>query len=446
MGKQEEINALAMKLSQLVDAFRKGEPAQNTEWWQLGSPKIMFDPHHGYQDSQPLYDEVVQGILKLNSDMLSEFEVNNRIIYKFLEPQTIKVFEPSHLYNQDLIDEAKKQVSELIEFKQWQDLEFAIAHLRLDGEPIKLGEVTFLPVTKEEIEKWKKQGYCPASIDNVKVVACVKSPGDEQKALSYARIKVSLVLDLIRAFCFPFGKDSDKWTMGFPGDVDASHRIPIRRSNNTPITIVGNPIGDAELYRMILNKLDPKYWELLNELILKSNPNNIESKLIDSIHWLAEATKPDTNNAKFIKIGVGLETLLGKEPKDEDLKVRGITAMLAERAAFVAGKDVEDRLKIDKDIRVYYGQRSHIVHGGEKEVSFEDIDKFGELVRRLGLAVLEKLNELRDEISDVDKLEKWVKKQRYTLGESERDSVPLHKPIFPRRKERGPQGVRLVNW
>lgn len=141
----------------------------------------------------------------------------------------------------------------------------------------------------------------------------------------------------------------------------------------------------------------------------------MEKKLFDSTHWLAEATKPDTNNAKFAKISFALETLLGGEPKDEDLKVRGITAMLAERAAFIAGKDVDERLLIDKYIRIYYGKRSNIVHGGEEEVSMEDIDGFGELVRRVVLAILYKLDELRDEISNVDKLEIWVKKQRYTL-------------------------------
>ena len=415
MKKIEKINALAKKLSQLVDAFRKGEPAKETEWWQLGLPKIMFDPRYGYQDSKPLYEEIVQGILKLNSEMLSEYEVNNKLIYKFLEPQTIKVFEPSHLYNKELFSEAKNIITQLTEFEKWQDLEFAVAHLQLDGEPVKIGEVTFLSVTKEEIERWKKEGYCPDSIENVKVVACVKSPGDEHKALLYARDKASQVLDLIRAFCFPFGKDSDKWPMGFPGDVDASHRIPIRRSNNTPITIIGNPRGDIELHRMILSKFDEKYWKLLNNLILKSNTNNMERKLIGSIHWLAEATKQDTNNAKFAKVSFALETLLGGEAEDEDLKVRGITAMLAERAAFIAGRNNDDRLSIDKDIRKYYGKRSNIVHGGEGEVILEDIDGFGELVRRLALAMLEKLDEIGDKIINTDDLEKWVKSQRYTL-------------------------------
>ena len=110
--------------------------------------------------------------------------------------------------------------------------------------------------------------------------------------------------------------------------------------------------------------------------------------------------------------------MIGGEPNDEELKVRGITAMLAERAAFIAGKDLDDRLAIDKDIRKYYKMRGSIVHGGEGDVSLDDIDGFGKLVRRIAIALLEKPDELGTEISDVDKLQAWVNKQKYILPKS----------------------------
>ena len=151
----------------------------------------------------------------------------------------------------------------------------------------------------------------------------------------------------------------------------------------------------------------------------------MENKLLNSIHWLAESTKPDTNNSKFAKISFALETLIGGEPKDdEELKARGITAMLAERAAFIAGRDLNDRLAIDRDIRTYYGKRSNIFHGGEGDVSLDEIDRFGELVRRLALALLEKLDELKDVISDVESLGRWVREQKYTLPDNNKEESP----------------------
>ena len=419
MRKQEEIKALSTKLARLVELFRKGEYAKNFEWWNYNSPSTMFYERYGYQNSQSLYDEVAQEILKLNSEMLSEYEVHKRLRFDFLVHQTTKVSEPDHLYNTDLIDLAIRFITELIEFKQWREIDIAILNLWPDSEPITLGRVTFIAITKEEIEKWKNKSHHPASLDDVKVVARVNSPGDEQKALSYARNEVSLVLDFIRAFCFPFGKNSDMWPVGMLGDFDASKQIPVRINNRDYITLVGPGIYNNKLREHILPKLGVTHWELLNKLILKNHYNDMERKLIGSIHWLAEGTKPDKNNAKFTKISFALETLLGGKPKDKNLKVRGITAMLAERAAFIAGKDIiDDRLAIDKDVRKYYRIRSKIVHGGKGEVTLEDIDNFGELVRRLALAMLEKLDEIGNEIINVDTLEGWVKQQRCTLGAS----------------------------
>lgn len=417
MKKQERIKELAVKLSQLVEIFRENKPARESEFWIVVTPVTMFKPQYGYEDSQPLYREIIQSILKLNPEMLSENEVHDKIIYYFIIPQIHWDIEPGYLYRQELENHAVEFISELVEFEQWQDIDIAIANLWPDKEQVKIGEVTFLPITKEEIEQWKKGGYVSGSIDDLKVIARVKSPGDMTKALSYARNKVDLVINILRAFCFPFGKKSNMWPVGILGDFNTYRQIPMRINERKYLTMVGPGIHNNRLKEHILTKLTPKQLELIEKLIKNSNRSNMEKKLFDSIHWLAEATKPDTNNAKFAKIGFALETLLGGEPIDEDLKVRGITAMLAERAAFIAGRDKDDRLAIDKDIRTYYGLRSDIVHGGEGEVSLEDIDNFGELVRRAALALLEKLDELGNEIREVNELERWVKKQRYTLPE-----------------------------
>lgn len=423
---KQKIDSLANNLAELVKIFRQGE-ATNFEWWGKHFGHSMFSSSYGYEAGEPIFDAVVQEILTLNPEMLSQYEVETRLKYDFLKPQTIDVYKPDHLYDSELVEVANTLLTELVKFEAWQDIDVAIANLWPDSEPIQVGKVTFLEVTKEEIEEWKKRGYCPISIDDVQVVARVKSPGDMQKALSYARDEVSLVLDLIRAFCFPFGKKSDMWPVGMLGDFDASRQIPVRINSRDYITLLGGPgIYNNKLRENILTKLTPKQLELIKKLINNSNRSNMEKKLFDSIHWLAEATKTDTDNAKFAKISFALETLIAGEPEDEELKVRGITAMLAERAAFIAGRKLDDRLAIDKDIRTYYGKRSKIVHGGEGDVSLDDIDKFGQLVRRLALALLEKLDELGDEIGEVEKLERWVKVQKYTTPDHNNKEVSCH--------------------
>jgi hypothetical protein len=228
---------------------------------------------------------------------------------------------------------------------------------------------------------------------------------------------VDLTLDVLRAFCFPFGRESDTWQIGVVGDVISSASTPVR-IDNRPITQLGPGIAQIELRKDILSKLQQPQWELVTKLIQKTPYTRMENKLLVSIHWLGESTKPDTKKSRFAKVSFALETLIGGEPQDEELKVRGITAMLAERAAFIVGRDPADRLDVDKAIRKYYRIRSGIVHGEEENISFDDIDGFGQLVRRIAIALLEKLNDLGDEIGNVEKLEGWVRKKKYGMLES----------------------------
>lgn len=421
-AKQAEIDRLARKLAELVQIFRRGGPAKDFKWW--GSPRQIFNPLYGYEDGRPVFEEVIQEVLRLNSEMLSEHEVETKIIFDFLTHQTTDFTKPSHLNNRSLINEAKTQLTKLIEFEQWQDVDFAIANLWLGGEPTKLGKVTFMGVTKEEIDLWKKRGFWGESSPDFRVVARVRAPGDQHRALSYAKTQINLALDILRAFCFPFGRESESWRVGLLGDIIASTATPIRINNRDFVTQVsGYGLAQVELKQHILSKLEQPQWELIEKLISKKHPNKMESKLLTSIHWLSESTKLDTNKSKFTKVCVALESLIGGEPEDEELKVRGITAMLAERAAFIAGKDLNDRMEIDKNIRKFYGMRSDIVHGGKEDISSDDIDKFGQLVRRLALALLEKLDELGDKLGDVDKLQVWVKEEKYTLPDNDSKEV-----------------------
>ena len=70
INKEAKIDRLAIQLAKLVEIFRKGKPASDLNWWQ--SMGNLFNPHFGYQEGQPVFEEVVQGISSLNPEMLSE--------------------------------------------------------------------------------------------------------------------------------------------------------------------------------------------------------------------------------------------------------------------------------------------------------------------------------------------------------------------------------------
>jgi hypothetical protein len=418
---QSTTDGLAEKLIQLVEIFRKGGPASDYQWWGGETPRTVYTAYSGYQSGRELFNSVVEGVLKLNPDMLSRHGVEWKLTYEFLKQESTC---PNRLSGEELMDKARNQINELVEFEAWQEIDFPVANLRLKRKPVKLGHVSFIVMTKQDIKQWQKNYDAQIrGISDIRVFARVHAPGDLEKATSYARTQVNSALDVLRILCFPFGPVKDSCGVGVLGEVGPAKATPVRINQRqfalhfeSPFDISG--YATLELRKLILSKLKQPQLALINKLILKTEDsrNDMENKLLDAIHWLGESAKPDTNRARFVKISVALEALIGGEPKkDEMLQVRGITAMLAERAAFIAGKDMDARLEIDKGIRKYYGMRSKIVHGTKIDIELGDINNFGELARSVALALLEKLDQLGSNLSTVEKLENWVKNRRYTL-------------------------------
>lgn len=419
---QSTIDGLARKLVELVEMFKKSGPASDYQWWGKETPRTVYTAHPDYQSGHELFNSVVEGVLELNPDMLSRHEVEWKLTYIFLKEQASS---PDKLIGQELMNKAKGQIIELVEFEAWQDIDFPIMNLWLKGEPVKLGHVIFMAATEQDIKQWQKDYMTRLpGIADMHVFARVNAPGDLEKAASYARTQVNSALDLLRMLSFPFYPFTDACRIGVIGETGFTTFDPIRiNQEQFAAQLRGNgafAVWQPELRKNILSKLKQPQLALINRLILKTEDSrsNMENKLLDGIHWLGEAAKPDTNRARFVKVGVALEALIGGEPKkDEMLQVRGIRTMLAERAAFIAGRDLDDRLAIDGNVRTHYGKRSGIVHGRKKDITLTDIDDFGKLVRSLALALLEKLDKLGSNLSTVEKLESWVKTQRYTLPE-----------------------------
>jgi len=226
---------------------------------------------------------------------------------------------------------------------------------------------------------------------------------------------------VLRAFCFPFNpEEADSWQVGIVGDTVFAESISMIVNKQHEVAQLGlSPIVSLELRSHLLSKFDSQQWGKIDQLLQKCEHSRrpMENKLLDGIHWLAEATMPDSYQTRFSKIAFALEALVGGESKN--LKTEGITAMLAERAAFIAGQDLGDRLDIHENIGKYYGMRSDLVHARKRkrDISADDIEGFGTLVLRLALALLARLSDPGNQLNTVDSLASWIKTQRYTLPE-----------------------------
>lgn len=414
------INRLSQDLVKLVEIFKTGGPANNFNWWNSQSTQSIFTTYEPYKEGLEIFHEVTQSILRLNPDMLSEKEVEQNLAYGFLGKKAVS---QEHLGQEELEENARKYLRELLE-PRYQDIDIPIANLQLDGPPFKLGHVTLTSIT-DQYRQWEKSIFVSDIVSrNIHMFARVHAPGVRQKAYSYALSQARLVMDVLRAFCFPLNpEEADSWQVGIVGDTVFAGSIPMLINKKRQVALQGpSHIINLELRTRLLSKLESRQWEEISHLLQKSERSRrpMENKLLNGVRWLAEATMPDNYQTRFSKIAFALETLVGGEPqKAEVLKARGIADMLAERAAFIAGKDLNDRLTIASNIHKYYGMRSDIVHGGRKGISADDIDGFGTLVRRLAVALLARLNELGNELNTVDSLASWIKTQRYTLPEQD---------------------------
>ena len=135
----------------------------------------------------------------------------------------------------------------------------------------------------------------------------------------------------------------------------------------------------------------------------------MKKKFISGLRWTGEATKPDILSARFTKLAVALESFIGGDSNVAYLSTRGITATLAERAAFLIGGSIEEKLAIHKKVAALYGKRSKIVHGSSDDLEFKDLKEFSEIIR---LVIFSYFNKL-DDFNSIDDFQRWILNQRY---------------------------------
>jgi len=333
----------------------------------------------------------------------------------------------------DIINKLDENIRRILDYKAFRDMDIPILNLEIESETFRIGPVSFHSMTDEDRKDddrniWWKNVEGALGDSNARMSAIsfarVKSPGDIEKSIDYASNMVDEILLLIRAIGFPIST-KDVPQIGVLNDFSISTSRPFRPQNlrenyridfdSKFVKRIGHPIYPLRLHNELLNSINPDILTLLINLIEENGiypKGEMEAKLMTGLRWIGEATKPDNLSARFVKLTFALEAIIGGESNEEWLTTRGITATLAERAAFLFGESQPQRLQIDKDVKKYYRIRSDIVHGSGYEIADEDLENFGNLVRSVAWATLEKL----DDFKNIDSLQKWIVNQRYSMG------------------------------
>ncbi len=160
---------------------------------------------------------------------------------------------------------------------------------------------------------------------------------------------------------------------------------------------------------------DPFFTSASNGLVrlwdfpLDTPPASLYGRILSAVDWIGRAVNEIEDAKALIQFTFAIETML--KPDQRGLISPSITHSLAESSAFILGTTLEERCKIDSDVRKIYGDRSSIVHGlgsgiepGSDQVAFEigrDL-----IIRFLTHPNLSKMRTTEEVYS-------WIKQQRY---------------------------------
>jgi len=381
--------------------------------------------YYPMDDEQKQAREHMDSALKLiegYNPLLSEFSIYQSLLFDLTQKA---LWFPDEFPN--IESQYKTVIDQLLNYTAIREIRIPIINLQVSSKPVKFGLVTFFKIGKlDKKGKWWDSMKAAAGEDQGKIYsyAQIKCRGDYEKSLDHAINITSETLGILRAIGFPMDFRIN-WQFGLINEYKLFQTRPFQvelieesldlKFNPQIVNRIGLGLASCNLQKDILNSAKRSHIKKLQSLIesdLNDPGSEIRKKFFLGLHWLGEATKPDTNEARFAKLAFALEALIGGDAGDKkgNLTTRGLTATLAERGAFIAGSNLTERQEIHEQVYDFYDIRSSIVHGGNKAITDDQISNFALLIRKIAWALLSRI----DDFKSLTDLQKWVVKQRYS--------------------------------
>lgn len=416
----DSTQAIEQTVEMIVRLFRelaaRGIRDQADLWFlHSKSTRLTTDPLPG------LFASIVASILALNPTMLSETLIVQEVLYGSIAI-ALWFSKEAERIEQD----ARERVQRLAQYTATRDVDVPVQNLEVGPEPFRIGPVLFAPISDADRESnwWQRIASYAGDHASFHVVSYgrVNAPGDSDTAIRHALAAVERAVILLRAIGFPITPRPIP-QLGILTDHPLSPGRPLRLAppiesiritgHSTDVTVLGPPTAPYRLHQDLLASIDESTLQLLIPLIhanFYESESPMKAKFMAGLRWLGEATKPDIPEAALAKLTFSLESLIGGEASEQYLTSRGLTATLAERAAFLVGENLATRQEAHRTATELYGLRSDIVHGRAVSLAAEDLPRFGAFVRNVAWALVRRLTE----ISTVNQLQSWTQTMRYS--------------------------------
>ncbi|WP_286075463.1 HEPN domain-containing protein [Stenotrophomonas sp. 59] len=110
------------------------------------------------------------------------------------------------------------------------------------------------------------------------------------------------------------------------------------------------------------------------------------SRLLNAARWYFDSHCGPSDQVRFVQVCIALEILLGDEKQGRET---GLGVLMANRCAYLLGKNNADRESITSTFRLGYDIRSKIVHAGKSQLSSEEKAHF-RYMQKLCSSVIQK--------------------------------------------------------
>ena len=360
-------------------------------------------------EAMRLLFETVRNIMKLRPVIEEKFTsdyVQDRLIDIIFSSQVVQ---PPNL-DTKLLKDIKKLLRKLRKTSESWVFLVPVVNLKMIGiKKMSIGEVDFHDLnlrkfkyleskynTKLGYKKRLNERRSELIKNNVNVLAVTKATaGETQKAQEIALFKVESSLNILRLYDYTrdMGIQREFFT-AFPHE-DIYHQ---NLRTKAPGSSHGGP-PPVQFFPYLVDKSKLNWMRKKGKLsefnkILRGVPTTkLAKKIAMSIYWYGLGVKDKKKVDRFVKLIVALESLLlGRKDR---LKKQA----LANRVAFIWGRDKDAREYLYKLVGQMYSIRGDIVHEGKHDISEEDTLTMIALVRTLiflMIAISKRLQSLED--------------------------------------------------
>jgi hypothetical protein len=143
--------------------------------------------------------------------------------------------------------------------------------------------------------------------------------------------------------------------------------------------------------------------------LIANHNTQLEKRLTLAISWLGQAYRETSIQNGFLKAAISLEIIFTYS--ESTIINPSILNQISESIALILGKNAEQRLNIEKEMKELYSVRSAIAHAGKDNVANE---KFHLICNYARAVILELTNNDGYKVSKIGELYEVLKRQKYS--------------------------------